>query len=256
MKITTRNAGLLFALSAAGCIAASHPAAAQTFVVGSYDPNYDVAAPFGTAGEFVGYDYQQVYDSTAFATAAGTGLPVTITSLGFSTDGTQGATSETVTFTGLTVKLGYTNQGTVNTGASAGPFTTVFNGNLTANYLANNTFDLVIPTTSLTTFTYDPSVNNLVLDVSYTGETDSPGPGNDFETFEGDSSSATSSYYDQDYGGDPDVAQSDGLVTEFNAPAPAATPEPSSVAGLGFGILALAGLAFTARKRSAGQCNG
>ncbi len=117
-------------------------------------------------------------------------------------------------------------------------FTQVFNGTLTANLQANNTFDLVFPTAP---FVYDPSQSNLLFDLVVNQAASGTG-GAEFLTTSG---SQTLRAY-QSGAGSPTFVDQFGLYTQFTA-APAAVPEsPTTVS---FGLLLAFGAGFAAFKR-------
>lgn len=236
------------------------PAAAQTttFTVGqSTSGNADTPDPFGTAGFFDGFTYQQIYAASAFP--GGATVPIPISSLGFASAAGDGNVPESLTYN-LTVSLGNTSATTTNpsanfaTNRSAANFIQVFNGNVTANLTDTGNFDLVIPVSTTpvvnTPFLYSSALlnnPNLLLQVVVNSET--PLPINQV-FFVGDDTQQTGSIFDRAAGGTSgtDVAPNNGLVTEFNAPLP--TPEPAPALVLALGMAGLGALALRARRRA------
>lgn len=215
---TTRTVGLL---------AVGSPAEAATVVVGTINSNNE--APFF---EYSG-EYQQVYLASKFSG------PVTINDIAFASSTSDIPKLDTLN---LTISLS-TTAATLSTLSSnfatnEGPDETqVYSGVFTFMLTANNTFDLVFPTSA---FVYDPSKGNLLLTI----DTLSSGA---LATFAATTDPVTSRVYIL---GDPlhpvPTVQADfGLVTEFTVTPTSSSPEPNDgllllstlLAGGVFGIL-------------------
>lgn len=249
-----RKTGLLLTLLALGALALTPPAAAQgTVTIGTADPNADTLFPFGSGGSYSG-EYQQIYDGSAFPGV------LTLNNVSFSSEQGNGNTPGTATY-GLTVFLSNTARTTdanSPTGISptfANNFGTnrvqVFNGTITANLQANNTFDLTIPFMTPFTFTNAlPRQPNLLFDVFVNSDTPTTVP---FTLFQGTSSTQTASAFFADGSGSGPVAtQPGGLLTQFNTPAPVPEPSPLLVLLMGGGGVLVAGM----RRRAAGRRTG
>lgn len=216
-----------------------------------------LGAPFslGYTGEF-----QQMYSALEFRAVPG-GVE-TITALSFATisDFNVGpANPQAIT---LSVSLSTTPTGpaTLSTDFAANrgaDNVVVFSGSLTYRPSRDFTIDFTIPTS---TYVYDPSRGNLLVDVDVTsgaGSVSTP-PTENFFAAAGDSTIAT--VYLQQFGnpGDPrtPVVEQFGLVTEFGATRGVnvlGVPEPGSVVLLGIGI---ATLAIRRRRFSRGRGRG
>jgi hypothetical protein len=229
-------------------LAALVPASAQVVTGGT---GSTTKLPFGTngsTGTITNYagEYQQIYSASAFST------PVAISAVSFAsasdTSGLGLSIPETATYnfvigisnTSATVAAPSTTFSN-NLGTN---YTTVFTGTVTANLLANNTFDLTIPFS--TAFLYVPGLagqSNLLLDVFINNAT-AAGPGTtpgQTDLFVNGTNGQSSRVYYRD-GVSNLQADQGGLETKFTV-TPA--PEPSSVVGLLIG----AGAILVARKR-------
>lgn len=203
------------------------------------------SAPF--SGQYTG-EYQQVYAAAAFATA-----PIqTITALSFGTVpfGNIGdPIPQTITFT---LSLSTTSAGpqTLSTDFAANrgaDFTQVFSGTLTYTPSRSLTVDLTIPTS---TFVYDSSMGNLLMDINvssgagYIGAPPPPAVDNFFAV---DTSGSVMGrvFLERPFGpGGPANPTVDGigLVTEFgSSPGSiiAPVPEPGSLVLVAVGLGAL-----------------
>ena len=218
------------------------PAEATLITIGSDtgQPNaFPFGAPPGTSFPYLG-EYQQIYAATAFDG------PIIIWEVAFASSAATLPKSISDTFI---LSLGTTstspsapgNSYSANKGAD---FTQVFTGTITANLAHNNTFDFVIPLTTL--FTYNPLNGNLLLDVFVISETSTPnalaagfanGPSTDVGKI-------------LNFGGtgNPTGVKNSGLLTQFSVHS---VPEPASLLLLGIGAVALIGLRARRRSRHA-----
>lgn len=123
----------------------------------------------GPSAFFNSARYQQVFDSSLF-TGNGINSPFTITSIAYDNRGSVYSTS----LPAVSIQLSTTTGPFLNTfGSNVGAdVTTVFNGNLTLAS-SGGVFDTVINLT--TPFVYDPSMGNLLLDVSNPNDLALPG---------------------------------------------------------------------------------
>lgn len=233
-----------------GSLLCLHPALAQSSSVTAGGTSNPAPLPFGTDGEPGGGlnnysgEYQQIYDASVFSS------PITITQVSFASSGTDtGNIAETATYD-FVIKLANTSASVTDTSpnfVSTAGSTTVFSGTLTADLLANNTFDLNIPFT--TSFAYTPGAQNLLLDVFINSATSTNQDGTaqpDF--FQAGPGSTRSIFYSNGMPSSPTQTDQSGLLTQFTV-TPA--PEPSSVLSLlvGIGGVALAcGLKDAKRK--------
>jgi hypothetical protein len=199
-----------FCLSAGLVALSALPAAAQFLTIGNTGGFNGF--PFG-AGVYTG-EYQQIYSSAAF-----TGV-VTINSVAFSSSSIGGApgTANYALDIGLsTTAASVASPGTTFASNKGPGFATVFSGNETATFAANDTFDLVFP---ITPFTYNPVNGNLLLDVVVSSSS------GDFEAFNSGISPDVSRVFNGN-GGSIGTADSEALVTRFGVATP--VPEPTGL---------------------------
>lgn len=238
--------------AAALCLAlvlAAHPAQAQQKITVGTTNGVVNGIPFGLSNTgqplyAAGNEFQEIYSSTYFqAVSSG---PLTISDIAFASSSSFGFVQPSTATYNVTLSLSTTKaQVNVNSfkadfAANKGAdFTQVFNGTLTANLQANNTFDLVFPTAP---FTYDPSQGNLLFDLvvnqgaSGTGEAEFLTTSGS-QTLRAYKSGATS----------PTFVDQFGLYTQFTAIPAAAVPEASTT--VSFGLLLAFGAGFAAFKR-------
>lgn len=243
--------GILLPLT--GSLICLQPALAQSGTVTAGGTSSMSNYPFGTDAapgsnppNYSG-EYQQIYDASLFST------PVVISQIAFSSaDANAGNIPETATYD-FVIKLANTNASITDTSTSfvstAGS-TTVYSGTFTANLTANNTFDLAIP--FMTSFSYTPAGQNLLLDVfinSATSTSNDPNNPAQTDVFQAGPGSTRSIFYSNGTPSSPVQTDPSGLLTQFTT-TPAAAPEPSSVLSLlvGIGGVALA-CGFKAAKR-------
>ncbi len=236
-------------------------ASAQSGTVTAGGTSTPAPFPFGTNGPpstdpntRVNYsgEFQQIYDASAFTS------PVVISQISFSSaDASTGNVAETASYN-FTITLANTTASVTDTTSSfvsTTGGTTVYSGTLTANLLANNTFDLNIPL--MMPFTYMPGAQNLLLDVVINSATSTNADGtSETDLFQaGDAPVRTIFHSDGGNPNSPTNTAQTGLLTQFTT-TPAPAPEPSSVLSLlvGMGGVAMAcGLKAAKRRASAAQ---
>lgn len=233
------------------------PVAAQTtVVVGNLQNSFGGnVIPFGTGSNFsYPEEYQQIYGAGAFA---GT---LAITSVSFaSVSGVIPARSLDATYD-LTVSLSQTAASpsapsTIYADNRGLDYTTVFHGTVTRTLVGTkDTFDLTIPTS---TFNYDPTLGNLLLDIQVNTP---PTVSRDFPAFAIDNNSNLSRV--QTYSGTTSADAGLGLVTRFMTgannfqsgpplpPMTSAAPEPSPLAVLGLTAFGALGFVLKARRKN------
>lgn len=233
-------------------------ASAQSGTVTAGGTSTPAPFPFGTDGpagsglnNYSG-EFQQIYDASAFTS------PVVISQISFSSaDASTGNVAETATYN-FTITLANTTASVTDTNpnfVSMTGGTTVYSGTLTANLLANNTFDLNIPL--MMPFTYMPGAQNLLLDVVINSATSTNADGtSETDLFQaGDAPVRTIFHSDGGNPNSPTNTAQAGLLTQFTT-TPAPAPEPSSVLSLlvGMGGVAMAcGLKAAKRRASSAQ---
>lgn len=238
------------------CLQAASAQSGTVTAGGTSSPN---TYPFGTNGpagsglnNYSG-EFQQIYDASAFTS------PVVISQISFSSAVAVpgGNVPETATYD-FTITLANTTASVTDTTpsfVSTTGGTMVYSGTLTANLLANNTFDLNIPL--MTPFTYMPGAQNLLLDVVINSATSTNADGtSETDLFQaGDAPVRTIFHSDGGNPNSPTNTAQAGLLTQFTT-TPAPAPEPSSVLILlvGIGGVAMAcGLKAAKRRTSAAQ---
>ncbi len=233
-------------------------ASAQSGTVTAGGTSTPAPFPFGTNGpagsglnNYSG-EFQQIYDASAFTS------PVVISQISFSSAdaGSTGNVAEratydfTITLANTTASVTDTNPNFVSTTGG----TTVYSGTLTADLLANNTFDLNIPL--MTPFTYMPGAQNLLLDVVINSATSTNADGtSETDLFQAGAAPVRSIFYSGGTPSTPINTAQTGLLTQFTT-TPAPAPEPSSVLSLlvGMGGVAMAcGLKAAKRRASAAR---
>lgn len=216
-------------LLAAG-LAATSILPANALIVGIAEPSSGNCLPFGCT--FWLPTYQQVYGASAFSG------PMTITDLTFyhTQDAHGGGISDgifniSLSTTSATVD-GLNSTLSANLGLDN---TLVFSGSLSSS-LSGGLLRIVLSTP----FSYDPNVGNLLLDVTGSGQSDSP---------------LGYMYFDMNSGIDDQMSRgftggtdSVGLVTGFNV---SAVPEPSTWAMLILGFAGVGWMAYRRRNRLA-----
>ncbi len=196
---------------------------AHALVIGTADTSNGI--PFGNNGG--GYFYQQVYNSTSFAS------PININEITFYNSLSPGGTARAGTFDIYLSYVANTNIGTFDTSAFAFPdasFKNVFSGSAPA--VSNGRLDFNLSTS----FAYDPTQGYLVLTIREFGLANGSTLFLDADKNNGTTNSRFSAFpYDWNQ----------GLVTGFNDSV-SAVPEPSTWAML---ILGFAGVGFMAYRR-------
>lgn len=245
--ITTRHIGIALILLPTLCLISSHRANAQGFVTvgtGSLGTSGTNVFPFGATTNPVsdyaaGGEYQQLYSQSSFS-----GL-VDINSISFASASLSSPTTVTYNVTiGLSTTSIQASSLNTNFKANEGSnFKSVYSGTMTANLLANNTFDLLFPTAP---FLYDPSQGNLLLDVVVNSAAQSTGNA----TFLQNNLNQTARVYQQYGQGTVEVDPNYGLYTRFGvSAATSAVPEPAPLWFLTVGFLALALFRMNARRQ-------
>ena len=171
--------------------------------------------PFGITS-YVG-EYQQVYASAAFPG------PITITSITFKTLSGFGNTSITDNLSlGLSTTSASVSAPSTSYASNKGAdFTTVFTG---AKVISGgtDTFDTVF---SITPFTYNPALGNLLLDVFVTSNT-----GGQVVLSAGTGSADTSRIFNSGGSGAATLGSGQGLQTQFAFRSSSTVPEPGAMA--------------------------
>lgn len=179
-------------------------------------------------------DYQQVYSSTAFSGAT------TITSITWYFDANDGGNALAIGGT-YTFSWGYAAFNSVNNLSTNLPSNYISGPNLlgTATIPAGGINDNPTLTLSgFTAFTYDPSLGNLLLEISVTNQDNVPnGSGNGYNEAD-NSGTVTSRAYCLTNAGC--FADSVGLVTTFGTGS--GVPEPGTLVMFGSGIIGIAGV--------------
>jgi hypothetical protein len=178
-------------------------------------------------------EYQQVYTSSLFSG------PITITGLDFYNtqlnSGATGMNTGTFTISLSTTSANWNSLSTTPANNIGSDNTQVFSGSLAQAWAFGDTLAI----TFTTPFTYTPGPGaNLLLNVQATGTGDS---GGDIYFDISRGNTIFGSYYDFNFG--PTVGKGFGLVTGFVT----STPEPGTLALLGFG---LGGLAIARRRKA------
>lgn len=238
-----------------GSLLCLQAASAQSGTVTAGGTSTPAPYPFGTdgpAGSGTNYsgEFQQIYDASAFTS------PVVISQISFSSAdaGSTGNVAERATYN-FTITLANTSASVTDTTpsfVSTTGGTTVYSGTLTADLLANNTFDLNIPL--MTPFTYMPGAQNLLLDVVINSATSTNADGtSETDLFQAGAAPVRSIFYSGGTPSTPINTAQTGLLTQFTT-TPAPAPEPSSVLSLLLGISGVAlacGLKAAKRKHQA-----
>lgn len=216
--------------------------------------NGNNATPFGLGSPYFAPQitgrYQQVYNAGAFSSFGAR----TITELAFRLDQIVSSDPGSSTLGNVVVALAITAKNAdgldpMFANNLPGSVTTVYSGPLTFSWSASSgpqrPFDFRIPLQQA--FLYDPSVGNLLLDISVKGGNTL---GSSTPVFDA-ANAADSVSRVRANSSAPDgwqltsgTADTFGLVTEFTA-----TPEPSTIALAAFGLMGLAVWGWRRRKR-------
>lgn len=226
--------------TAALLIAAALPAISHANVTaGTADALSGNCFPFGCA---YNGDYQQIYSATQFS------APITIGSIDFyNTQANSFATamnSGTWTISLSTTSAAVGNLAVPGSGNLGADNTVVFSGNLSQPWTFGDTLHIGLSQS----FTYDPSMGNLLMDIEVSGANDAGG--DVFFDVQMSSSGAMSREY---FNNVLNSIATDGwgLVTTFEARRVTSVPEPANA------LLLVAGLGLVARvaRRRAAKAN-
>ncbi len=219
---------------------------AQVLVVPGAQENAEGNSNNGFPFNYTGFNsnlnaqrYQQVYGADAFNTGpilitgisfrpdAGSGNPfnavlpsilIRMSTTSMAVDGLSSTFSANIGADETTVRSGALSISSADTGPAGGP----------------KNFDIFIPFT--TSFLYDPSQGNLLMDVLGIGSTISTFF--DAQNTTGDAISRVFTFSNNPFGDIGDQARTDGLITQFHFESVEAVPEPATFALMGMGALA------------------
>ncbi len=215
----------LFSIGLPGLLCIMLPGLLRAQTVGTPTPFAANCDPFTCAADFGIYTYQQVYSSSAF-------MGVTpFNQINFSLDPADAGSQDSGSYN---IYFSYTSQ-TVNGLSSSSP-----GANIGADETSFGSYTLgggAAPSTLTftgSTFTYDPTMGNLLMTINISGPSDGAYP---LGFYNSDRSGTFTSraVFQSNY---PPFADSSGLVTSFDDVV--VTPEPSGQLLFGTGLVVLA----------------